>query len=79
MRHFGPMINLWEGSNQGEGYLRFVKPKVTNIHSKNWQVNAHREVFNEISLDQVFENHVNKNYSKSIGCKLQNEINSRMN
>ena len=40
-RFFGPMINLWEGSNQGEGYLRFAKPKVNNIYSKNWQINAH--------------------------------------
>ena len=35
-RFFGPMINLCEGSNQGEVYLRYAKPKVTNIYSKNW-------------------------------------------
>ena len=78
LRHFGPMINLWEGSNQGEGYLRFVKPKLKNIHSKNWQLNAHCEIINEISLEQVFENHVNNNYSKSRCCRFQNNINSRM-
>jgi len=79
MKRFGPMINLWEGSNQGEGYLRFVKPKINNIHSKNWQLNTHCVIFNEISLEQVIENHVNKNYSKSKCCSFQNDINSRMN
>ena len=79
MRNFGPILNLWEGSNQGEGYLRFVKPKLKNIHSKNWQLNAHCEIFNEISLEQVFQNHVHKNYSKERCCSFQNVINSRMN
>ena len=36
MERYGPLINLWEGSNQGEGYLRYVKPKITDIHSRNW-------------------------------------------
>ena len=41
MAFFGPLVNLWEGSNQGEGYLRYAKPKISNIHCKNWQVNTH--------------------------------------
>ena len=59
MRLFGPMINLWEGSNQGEGCLRFAKPKLTNIYYKNWQQNAHADMLIEMSFDEVIENHVN--------------------
>ena len=75
---FGPMINLWEGSNQGEGYLRFVKPNLTNIHSKNWQQNAHSEILNEMSFDQVIENHVNNNLMTGMCSKIQNSTNSRL-
>ena len=60
MKLFGPIINFWEGSNQGEGYLRFAKPKLTNIHSKNWNQNAHSEMLKKISLDEVIESHINK-------------------
>ena len=34
MNFMGPLVNLWEGSNQGEGYLRYAKPKISNIHKK---------------------------------------------
>ena len=62
MKLFGPMNNLWEGSNQDEGYLRFSKPKLTNIRSKNWQINAHLQMLNEISIDEVIDSHMEKNY-----------------
>ena len=75
---FGPLINLWEGSNQGEGYLRFAKPKLTNIHSKNWNTNAHTEILNEISLEEVIEYHVDNYYTTSKSCKFQNYRNCRM-
>ena len=26
-----PLVNNWEGSLKGEGYLRYVKPKMTNF------------------------------------------------
>ena len=41
MELYGPLINLWEGANQGEGYLRYTKPIITDIHSVNWHLNAH--------------------------------------
>ena len=78
MKLFGPMINLWEGSNQGEGYLRFAKPKLTNIHSKNWNQNVHCEILKEISLDEVIESHVSNYYTTENCCKFQNYKNSRM-
>ena len=55
MREYGPLINLWEGSNQGEGYLRYAKPTIVNIHSKNWQVNAIRNLQNKQSLDAIVD------------------------
>ena len=58
MRHFGPLVNLWEGSNQGEGYLRYAKPKITNIHSKNWQVNTHVKLLNDNAFQSVIDYHL---------------------
>ena len=78
MKLFGPMINLWEGSNQGEGYLRFAKPKLTNIHSKNWNINAHCEMLKQMSLDEVIESHVNNNYTTEKCHRFLKYKNSRM-
>ena len=58
MREYRPLINLWEGSNQGEGYLRYAKPSIVNIHSKNWQVNALRNLQNKQSLDVIVDYYV---------------------
>ena len=31
---YGPLVNLWEGINQGKGYLRHVKLKIISVHTK---------------------------------------------
>ena len=31
MKNFGSLIKLWEGSMQGEGFLRLVKPKTNSM------------------------------------------------
>ena len=36
MELFGPLINLWESGNKGEGYLHFAKQNITDIHFKYW-------------------------------------------
>ena len=41
MELYGPLINLWEGANQCEGYLMYAKPIITDINSVNWYLNAH--------------------------------------
>ena len=46
MHKYGPLINLWEGSNQGEVYLQYAKPRFTDIHSVNWQLNTHTNLLN---------------------------------
>ena len=58
MKKYGPLVNIWEGSNQGEGYLRYAKPKVSNIHHKNWQVNAHVSLLNENAMNTVIDCHI---------------------
>lgn len=63
MNKYGPLINLWEGSNQGEGYLRYAKPRITDIHSVNWQLNAHTNLLNESSMNDVISCHVYHNTS----------------
>ena len=64
MRYFGPLRNYWEGSMQGEGYLKVVKPKIDNLKTKNWHVNAHTKiledhVFDRVLLDYTKEKHEN--------------------
>ena len=78
MRRYGPLINLWEGSNQGEGYLRYAKPRITDIHSKNWQINAHIKLLNETSMNNVIDCHLvnrsstyqNSEYMKNLKKKM---------
>ena len=60
MQLFGPLVQLWEGSNQGEGYLRFIKPKINNVHAKNWHINAHKRLLEEISLDRIIDRYTDK-------------------
>ena len=79
MAKYGPLINLWEGSNQGEGYLRYVKPKITDMHSRNWQVNAHVNLLNETSLNRVALCHVMNKSSKYIKDKYINHIGKKKN
>ena len=31
---FGPLANSWEGSNCDEGYLRHVKPRISDLYIK---------------------------------------------
>ena len=73
MKEYGPLINLWEGANQGEGYLRYAKPTIVNIHSKNWQVNAIRNLQNKQSLDAVVD------YYMEHGCTDKDVKNSYCN
>jgi len=54
---YGPLVNLWEGSNQGEGYLRHVKPKITSVHTKKWNLNVHISLLNDNALNSVLDNH----------------------
>ena len=65
MTRYGPLINLWEGSNQGEGYLRYAKPMITNIHSKNWQVNAVKKLQNKKTFDSIVDYHLEHNCVRS--------------
>ena len=54
---YGPLVNLWEGSNQEEGYLRYVKHKITSVHNKKWNLNVHINLLNDNALHSVFGNH----------------------
>ena len=63
---FGPLARLWEGGNQGEGYLRYVKPRIRDVNSENWNINAHIGLMNDISMDEVVNVHITKNSSKRV-------------
>ena len=59
MRDFGPLVNYREGSMQGEGYLRLVKPKINSIHIKYWHINAHKKILHEFALDRMVGEYIN--------------------
>ena len=66
MKEYGSLFNLWEGSNQDKGYIRYAKPMIVNIHSKNWRVGAILKLKNEKSLDAIIDYYIHN------GCKDEN-------
>ena len=79
MQLYGPLINLWEGANKGEGYLRFGKPMITDIHSINWQVNAHCKLLRGNAFDSVVNSHIIHNSTKSVHERYIEHIDMREN
>ena len=61
---FGPISNLWEGGNNGEGILWFVKPRITNISSPRWQVNTHVNLLKDMSIKSTVHDQFCSNYEK---------------
>ena len=53
MQLYGTLISLWEGENKGEGYLRFAKPMIIDIHSINWQLNEHYKILRGNAFDSA--------------------------
>ena len=52
---YDPLIDLWEGTNQEEGFLRFDKPLIWDIHIPNWETNAYLKLLNSESLDWMIK------------------------
>ena len=38
---YGPLVKFLEGINHEEGYLRYVKLKITSVRTKNWNMNIY--------------------------------------
>ena len=53
-----------------------MKPKITDIHSKNWQINAHSKLFSERSLESVLNYHMMKNSKQPIHHKYLEDLKS---
>ena len=68
---FGPLANYWEGGNCGEGYLRHVKPRIRDVHTKNWNMNVHINLLNDTSMGSVLDTHFSKKSSKRHLAKYQ--------
>ena len=73
----GPLINLWEGGNKGEDYLRFAKPIITDIHSNNFQIHARLNCFSERSLDSVVNYHIMNNSKQVVHDKYLEYVESK--
>ena len=50
---FGPLANYWEGGNCGEWYLRHIKPRIHDVHTKNWNTNVYINLLNVISMGLI--------------------------
>ena len=55
MRQFGPLRNLWEGSFQGEGYLRIAKKHMKTGLRGNWSYNTLKKVMQEKTFLHLLE------------------------
>ena len=55
MQRFEPLKNYWEGSMQGEGYLKLIKPKINNLKAQNWHVNAHTNFLEDRVFDRILQ------------------------
>ena len=53
MRKFGPSINLWEDSYQGESCLRMAKRHLKTGIRKNWIWNTLRNIMRDIAYQNV--------------------------
>ena len=68
---FGSLANFWEGSNCGEGYLRHVKPRIRDVHTKNWNMYVHINLLNDNSMGSVLDTHFSNKSSKRHFAKYQ--------
>jgi hypothetical protein len=54
MKRFGPLRHLWEGSTRGEGYLRFVKPMMTQGFKQiNWHHHLHKNLLTAKAFESI--------------------------
>ena len=68
---FGPLANYWKGGNCGEGYLRYVKPRICDVHTKNCNMNVRINLLNDTSMGVVLDTHFSKKSSKRHLVKYQ--------
>ena len=68
MRKFGPLVNLWEGSYQGEGFFCIAKKHVKKGLRGNWQVNA----LNNMMKERSFQNILSKDLCESMHLEETN-------
>ncbi|KAL7577205.1 hypothetical protein ACA910_003538 [Epithemia clementina (nom. ined.)] len=50
VRQFGPLHNIWEGGTQGEGFLQYVKRKMSMGLRNNWQKRLLTRIYKRKSL-----------------------------
>ena len=75
MSKYGCVRNVWEGSYQGEGILKELKPIISDLRM-NWHVNAGERHHKKKSLKRILETYVEKDTSfyQSINvCKYENQ------
>ena len=68
---FKPLANFWGRINCGEGYLRHVKPRIRDVHTKNWNMNVHINLLNDNSMGSVLDTHFSNKSSKRYFTKYQ--------
>ena len=59
MEKYGSLRNIWEGSIEGEGFIKRVKPHVHRF-TKNWHTKLAEDVLQEKSMSEIISNVTNK-------------------
>ena len=68
---FGHLANYWEDGSYGEGYLRHVKLRICDVHTKNWNMNVRINLLNDTSMGLVLDTHFSKKSSKRYLAKYK--------
>jgi hypothetical protein len=55
MERYGPLRNLWEGGNQGEGILKYVKQEITMGLRPGWQYKLMRSMMKRKTLRSLMD------------------------
>lgn len=55
LREYGSMRNIWEGADEGEGYLRGGKAELKVGLVRNWQVWLMNNIMDEKSFEEIAE------------------------
>jgi hypothetical protein len=84
MERYGPLRNLWEGGNQGEGILKYVKQEITMGLRPGWQYKLMRSMMKRKTLRSLMdtgwlENDTddNSDYNEAVKEKFDTLSNSK--
>jgi hypothetical protein len=68
MARYGPLRNLWEGGNQGEGILKYVKQEITMGLRPGWQNKLMTRMMRRKALRSLMDNDWSEDMANKNAC-----------